>query len=208
MSRHSRVGGNPAILFNMPLGFVFASEELFYEWIPACAGMTNCNGEDGIMTVKVLFVCMGNICRSPTAEAVFRHNVEQAGLDDHIHIDSAGTHDYHIGDSPDMRSQHAAKRRGYNMSDLRGRQVEVSDLQRFDYVLAMDNANLDILKRMRTSAAQNHLGLFLEFSVRPAQPEVPDPYYGGVQGFEHVLDLVEDASQGLLQHIRQRHFKN
>ena len=99
------------------------------------------------MTVKVLFVCMGNICRSPTAEAVFRHYVEKAGLLEHIQIDSAGTHDYHIGDAPDARTQRAAKQRGYDMSSLRGRQVEAGDFMRFDYVLAMDEANLDILQR-------------------------------------------------------------
>ncbi len=158
------------------------------------------------MKVKVLFVCMGNICRSPTAEAVFRHYVEKAGLDDHIHTDSAGTHDYHIGDTPDARAQHAAKQRGYNMSDLRGRQVEAEDFFRFDYVLAMDNANLAILEGLRPRDAQSHLGLFLEFAEHHDEREVPDPYYGGVHGFERVLDMVEDASEGLLRHIRQRHF--
>ncbi len=158
------------------------------------------------MKVKVLFVCMGNICRSPTAEAVFRHYVEKAGLDDHIHTDSAGTHDYHIGDTPDARAQHAAKQRGYNMSDLRGRQVEAEDFLCFDYVLAMDNANLTILEGLRPRDAQSHLGLFLEFAERRDEREVPDPYYGGVHGFERVLDMVEDAAEGLLRHIRQRHF--
>ncbi|MDO8312750.1 MAG: low molecular weight protein-tyrosine-phosphatase [Sideroxyarcus sp.] len=158
------------------------------------------------MKVKVLFVCMGNICRSPTAEAVFRHYVEKAGLDDHIQIDSAGTHDYHIGDTPDARAQHAAKQRGYNMSDLRGRQVEAGDFLRFDYVLAMDEANLAILEGLRPREAQSHLGLFLEFAEHHDEREVPDPYYGGVHGFERVLDLVEDAAEGLLRHIRQRHF--
>jgi protein-tyrosine phosphatase len=159
------------------------------------------------MQVKVLFVCMGNICRSPTAEAVFRHYVEKAGLDDHIHIDSAGTHDYHVGDRPDTRAQHAAKRRGYNMSHLLGRQVDKDDFQRFDYVLAMDHANLDLLEQLRPHDTQSNLGLFLEYSRRHTEREVPDPYYGGVQGFERVLDMVEDASEGLLQHIKQRHIR-
>ena len=158
--------------------------------------------EDGI---SVLFVCMGNICRSPTAEAVFRHYVGQAELDKNIHIDSAGTHDYHIGDSPDPRTRHAAQQRGYDMSALRGRQVEASDFNRFDYVLAMDHANLFILEKLRPHDAQGHLGLFLEFAERHTGREVPDPYYGGKDGFERVLDMVEDAAQGLLQHIRQRH---
>ncbi len=160
------------------------------------------------MKVKVLFVCMGNICRSPTAEAVFRHYVKKEGLLERIHIDSAGTHDYHIGDAPDTRTLRAAKQRGYDMSQLRGRQVEAGDFARFDYVLAMDEANLDILKRLRPSDAQSHLGLFLEFAERHKEREVPDPYYGGTDGFERVLDLVEDAANGLLQQIRLRHFQD
>jgi protein-tyrosine phosphatase len=157
--------------------------------------------------ISVLFVCMGNICRSPTAEAVFRHRVGQAGMQDRIRIDSAGTHDYHIGDPPDVRTQRAAKQRGYDMSDLRGRQVEVADLVHFDYVLAMDEANLSILQRLRPPDAQSHLGLFLEFSEHHAGSEVPDPYYGGADGFEHVLDMVEEAADGLLRHIQAQHFK-
>lgn len=157
------------------------------------------------MNVKVLFVCMGNICRSPTAEAVFRHYVGEAGLDGQIHIDSAGTHDYHIGDPPDPRTQQAALRRGYDMSALRGRQVESSDFSCFDYVLAMDNANLSILQRLRPDDVQSHLGLFLDFAGRHQEREVPDPYYGGKEGFERVLDMVEDAAQGLLKQICQRH---
>lgn len=159
------------------------------------------------MQVKVLFVCMGNICRSPTAEAVFRHYVKQEGLAHSIHIDSAGTHDYHIGDAPDGRTQRAASQRGYDMSRLRGRQVEAGDFARFDYVLAMDEANLSILQRLRPRDTESHLGLFLEFAEKHDEREVPDPYYGGAQGFEHVLDLVEDAATGLLRHIRQQHFK-
>lgn len=154
--------------------------------------------------VSVLFVCMGNICRSPTAEAVFRARVEEAGLVQHILMDSAGTHDYHIGDPPDTRTQHAAQQRGYDMSALRGRQVEAADFSRFDYVLAMDRANLAILQRLCPNDAEGHLGLFLEFASRHVQREVPDPYYGGTDGFERVLDMVEDASEGLLQHIRKQ----
>ncbi len=157
------------------------------------------------MKVKVLFVCMGNICRSPTAEAVFRRYVEQAELAPHFHIDSAGTHDYHIGAGPDPRTQQAARQRGYDMSKLRGRQVEAADFARFDYVLAMDMANLSILERLRPRDAQSHLGLFLEFAARHVEREVPDPYYGGADGFERVLDMVEDAAAGLLQHIRRQH---
>src|SRR5512146_2908735 len=155
--------------------------------------------------VSILFCCMGNICRSPTAEAVFRHYVEKAGLAERIHIDSAGTHGYHVGDAPDARTQRAARQRGYDMSRLRGRQVEAGDFMHFDYVLAMDEANLDILRRLRPHNAQGHLGLFLEFAEHHREREVPDPYYGGADGFERVLDMVEDAAHGLLQHIRQEH---
>jgi len=153
--------------------------------------------------VSVLFVCMGNICRSPTAEAVFRHYVESAGLSDAILIDSAGTHDYHIGHAPDLRSQQAAGQRGYQMNGLRGRQVDKSDFERFDYVLAMDKANLAILQYLAPRGCKKHVQLFLDYARHHNEEEVPDPYYGGSQGFECVLDMVEDAAQSLLQHIRQ-----
>ncbi|MDH4235193.1 MAG: low molecular weight phosphotyrosine protein phosphatase [Gallionella sp.] len=156
--------------------------------------------------IAVVFVCMGNICRSPTAEAVFRQYVENAGLSEQVLIDSAGTHDYHIGDPPDSRSQRAAQQRGYDMSDLRGRQVEEGDFHRFDYVLAMDSANLAILQQLAPPASNARVQLFLEYARHHAGREVPDPYYGSADGFERVLDMVEDAAQGLLQHIRQRHF--
>ena len=157
------------------------------------------------MEVKVLFVCMGNICRSPTAETVFRARVGEAGLAQRILIDSAGTHDYHIGDPPDMRTQRAALQRGYDMSTLRGRQVDLSDFIRFDYVLAMDRANLAILQRLCPQPQHGRLGLFLEYASRHDEHEVPDPYYGGAEGFERVLDMVEDAAEGLLVHIRKAH---
>ena len=156
------------------------------------------------MKVSVLFVCMGNICRSPTAEAVFRHYVERAGLAEFILIDSAGTHDYHIGEPPDTRTQHAARQRGYEMGGLRGRQVQSADFERFDYVLAMDKANLVILQYLTPRGCKTKAQLFLDYARHHKESEVPDPYYGGVQGFEHVLDMVEDAAQELLQHIRQR----
>jgi len=154
--------------------------------------------------IGLIFICMGNICRSPTAEAVFRHQVEQAGLTEQILIDSAGTHDYHIGEAPDARTQRAARKRGYDLSNLRGRQVVVADFYRFDYMLAMDEANLEILKRLRPRDAQSHLGLLLEFAERHTEREVPDPYFGGADGFERVLDMVEDAAAGLLKHLRTR----
>lgn len=155
--------------------------------------------------VRVLFVCMGNICRSPTAESVFRHLVEKAGLAERILIDSAGTHDYHVGNPPDARAQHAAMQRGYDMSALRGRQIEAEDFRRFEYVLAMDNLNLVMLERLRPDDAKSHLGLFLDFAERHKEYEVPDPYYGGAEGFEQVLDMAEDAAAGLLRHIREKH---
>lgn len=157
------------------------------------------------MKKKILFVCMGNICRSPTAEAVLRHYVAVAGLAHLIEIDSAGTHDYHVGDAPDARTQRAARQRGYDMSQLRGRQVETADFSRFDYVLAMDYANLAILQRKMPQDASCHLGLFLDYAQHHAGREVPDPYYGGTEGFERVLDMVEDAAQGLLQHLQLLH---
>jgi protein-tyrosine phosphatase len=156
--------------------------------------------------VSVLFICMGNICRSPTAEAVFRHYVESAGASERISIDSAGTHDYHIGAQPDSRAQRAAQQRGYDMSDLRGRQVCVEDFRRFDYVLAMDSSNLAILQRITPADSDTQPQLFLEYARHHSEREVPDPYYGGADGFERVLDMVEDAAQGLLEQIRRQHF--
>lgn len=154
--------------------------------------------------INVLFVCMGNICRSPTAEGVFRHVVEKAGLSEQIDIDSAGTHAYHIGSPPDNRAQSASGNRGIDLSSLRGRKVKNSDFEKFDYVLAMDNSNHADLTDVAGRDADN-LYMFLEFSNNFSEKEVPDPYYGGDQGFEHVLDLIEDASRGLLEHIRERH---
>jgi protein-tyrosine phosphatase len=144
---------------------------------------------------------MGNICRSPTAEAVFRARVEEAGLTQQIQIDSAGTHDYHLGKPPDKRTQQAAGMRGYDLAMLRGRQVDETDFSRFDYILAMDNANLAILRRLCPPSQQSRLGLFLQYARHHSEKEVPDPYYGQADGFEHVLDLVEDAAEGLLAHI-------
>jgi protein-tyrosine phosphatase len=154
--------------------------------------------------MKILFVCMGNICRSPMAEGVFKHHVKQAGLDGRISTDSAGTHDYHVGEPPDPRAQRAARRRGYDLSVLRARQVNPGDFSSFDYVLAMDELNLRLLERLCPSQHAHKLKLFMEFSSGPALREVPDPYYGGEQGFERVLDMVEQAAQELLRHLRER----
>ncbi len=153
---------------------------------------------------KVLFVCLGNICRSPTADGIFRELVKREKLDQKITVDSAGTGDWHIGKAPDSRTVAAAKKRGYDLSVLRARQVSMADFDEFDYVLAMDNANLRDLQRLKPAHFTGHLGLFLEFGSDKNHREVPDPYYGGNDGFELVLDLVEEAAEGLLAHIRQR----
>ena len=151
--------------------------------------------------IKILFVCMGNLCRSPTAEGVFRHYVAQAGLGDRIVAYSAGTHDYHVGEPPDPRAQRCAAKRGYDLSGLRGRQVSERDFGEFDYVLAMDEVNLRLLERLCPPEHAHKLKLLMEFGADAAVREVPDPYYGGTQGFERVLDLAEQAAQGLLRHL-------
>jgi len=148
--------------------------------------------------INVLFVCTGNICRSPTAEGVFRKLVTQAGLGARIGADSAGTHGYHVGEPPDPRTQAAAAKRGYDLSVLRARKVERADFQRFDLILAMDHDHHAILSRMAPVAVSHKLRLMMAYARRFSESEVPDPYYGGPQEFERVLDLLEDAAQGLL----------
>jgi protein-tyrosine phosphatase len=157
-----------------------------------------------VKETRVLFVCLGNICRSPTAEGVFRELVNQKGVADQISIDSAGTGDWHIGRPADVRAAQAALSRGYDLSSLRARQAIADDFRQFDYVLAMDESNLNNLRQLAPVDFQGYLGLFLDFSQQDEYTEVPDPYYGGEQGFELVLDLIEDASEGLLQHILSR----
>jgi protein-tyrosine phosphatase len=159
---------------------------------------------DSVNKTKILFVCMGNICRSPTAEGVFRHKVEAAGMNDRVEIDSAGTHAYHVGEPPDQRAQAAALQRGFDLSSQRARRVRASDFAEFDYVLAMDQPNLDDLLAICPDHLQDRVQLFLDFSEQSRVREVPDPYYGGGNGFETVLDLVEAASEGLLVHIQQK----
>jgi protein-tyrosine phosphatase len=153
--------------------------------------------------MRVLFVCLGNICRSPTAEAVLRHKLDEAGLRDRVEVDSAGTGDWHVGKSPDSRTRQAAQLRGYDLSALRGRQVCAGDFRRFDLILAMDNSNLEHLQRLRPAGAMAELDLFLR-RYGQALDEVPDPYYGGEEGFEQVLDLLEQACDGLLGELRGR----
>jgi protein-tyrosine phosphatase len=156
------------------------------------------------MTVGVLFVCLGNICRSPTAHGVFETLVAQQGLQRQIVIESAGTSDWHIGKPPDRRSQQAAERRGYDLSHLRARQVCPEDFHRFDYLLAMDADNLSLLQAMRPAGFAGELQLFLDYASDVSETDVPDPYYGGADGFDRVLDLTENAAMGLLRNIRQR----
>ncbi len=156
--------------------------------------------------LKVLFVCMGNICRSPLAEGVFRQMVAQAGLADRFEIDSAGTSSYHIGDPPDARTTSVARARGIELTGA-ARQIKHSDLADFDYVLVMDAENMTRVQRLAHKAKPAAEVRMLRDFDADAKDEfdVPDPYYGGVRGFEHVQDIVERACAGLLQHIRQQH---
>ena len=153
------------------------------------------------MPVKVLFVCLGNICRSPTAHGVFRHKVALSGLKQTIDIDSCGTGSWHIGAKPDSRSLAVASGRGYIFDDLRARQLAVDDFADYDYILAMDKQNLTDIKALCPAGFGGHIELFLRFGDGDVL-EVPDPYYGGEQGFERVLDLIEQAADGLLLHIQ------
>ncbi len=153
--------------------------------------------------VSVLFVCMGNICRSPTAEGVFRHFVQEAGLADRIKIDSAGTHAYHTGEPADRRASAAAERRGYSLADIRARRVQTEDFENFTYIVAMDRLNHVTLIDRADAEHHDKIRLFLEFSSAE-EDEVPDPYYGGASGFDRVLDLVEEASRGLLETLSDR----
>ncbi|MBK5969871.1 MULTISPECIES: low molecular weight protein-tyrosine-phosphatase [Thiorhodovibrio] len=154
--------------------------------------------------VRVLFVCMGNICRSPTAQGVFRHLVRQAGLADRITIDSAGTHAYHVGEPPDARATQAAQLRGIELGDIRARRATVEDFHAFDYVLAMDRDNFRDLRELCPPGLTSRLRMFMDFAPNASVREVPDPYYGGPSGFDRVLDLVETAAAGLLEDIRRR----
>ena len=152
-------------------------------------------------TVNVLFCCMGNICRSPLAHGHFEALVRERGLADRIRVDSAGTHAYHIGKAPDPRSQDTARRHGLDLSAQRARQVNAQDLAKFDYVIAMDEDNLAILHRHAGNEHRHKVRLFLDYAPKLGVREVPDPYYGGPDGFEHVYRLVDAASHGLLEDI-------
>jgi len=152
--------------------------------------------------VSVLFVCLGNICRSPTAEGVFRRVCQEQGVADQIRIDSAGTANWHAGKPPDARAVMAAKGRGVDISGLRARQATAADFYDFDLVIAMDDSNVEDLEILRPVDAPAELHRFLAFAGSDAPRDVPDPYYGGDEGFEQVLDLITEAAKGLLAHLR------
>ncbi|MFW5450261.1 MAG: low molecular weight protein-tyrosine-phosphatase [Methylophagaceae bacterium] len=151
--------------------------------------------------IKVLFVCMGNICRSPTAEGVFNAVITNMGSADCFMVDSAGTHAYHVGEQPDSRAQQIARGRGVNLSTIRARKVSPSDFEHFDHILAMDDDNYQILLSTSPSKYHHKIKLFLEYAPDCDERDVPDPYYGGQNGFNHVFDLVEDASQGFYDSV-------
>lgn len=157
--------------------------------------------------IGVLFVCTGNICRSPTAEGVLRHQAKLVGLEDRLKIDSAGTHGYHIGDPPDRRSIAAARKRGIDLSALRARQVAAGDFEEFDYVIALDRGHFDLLRADCPPAHLSRLSLFLRHLGEDLH-DVPDPYYGNAKGFEDVLDLIERGCAALLAHIKREHFSS
>jgi protein-tyrosine phosphatase len=156
--------------------------------------------------IRVLFVCLGNICRSPTAEGVFRHRVAEAGLSEVIETDSAGTHGFHVGNPPDARAQAAASERGIDLSDIRSRRFTQYDLEAFDYILAMDEENFaHLLGNASTNEERERIHLMMAFATGATTREVPDPYYGPAGGFDRVFDLIEDASAGLLAYLRKQH---
>ena len=152
--------------------------------------------------IKVLLVCTGNICRSPTAEGVFRALVETEGLGARITTDSAGTSGFHVGEAPDRRSAAAARKRGVELCELRARKVKAGDFDAFDLVLAMDRSHLQLLRQMCPKGREDRVRMFLDFAPELGITDVPDPYYGAGDGFERVLDMVEAGSRGLLAHIR------
>jgi len=151
--------------------------------------------------IRVLMVCLGNICRSPTAEAMLRRKAQDLGLGDRVEVDSAGTADYHVGSAPDRRAVAHGERRGLQMKQLRGRQVEAADFDRFDFVLAMDEDNLANLRKLRPAGARAELALLMAYAPQAGAAEVPDPYYGGADDFEHVLDLVDAAATGFIASV-------
>jgi protein-tyrosine phosphatase len=158
--------------------------------------------------VRVLFVCLGNICRSPVSQGIFEELVRREGLQDEIEADSAGTHSYHVGHPPDQRAQRSASHRGLDIGSQRARRLSPEDCRKFDYILFMDEENRRLVEPLCEGAGSRaEVRPFLDYASQRAETEVPDPYYGGPEGFEYVLDLVEEASEGLLEDIRERHLK-
>jgi protein-tyrosine phosphatase len=158
----------------------------------------------GMTKYGVLFVCTGNICRSPTAEGVFRHYAAESGISGRLLIDSAGTHGYHVGEPPDRRAIAAAKARGIDMADLRARKFTAADFENFDLILAMDGGHHHIIGGMVKKDSKARLAMFMDFAPEAGTSEVPDPYYGDLQEFEHVLDLIERGAKGLLAHLQEQ----
>ena len=156
------------------------------------------------MKINVLFVCLGNICRSPTAEAVFRSKATSAGIIGQVFIDSCGTGGYHEGESPDPRAQQAGKQNGYDLSSIKARKITHSDFEKFDYILPMDKQNYSNLLAMSDAQYHHKIKLFLDYADGCTEKEVPDPYYGGEDGFGHVIDLIEQASNGLVEEIMRK----
>lgn len=154
--------------------------------------------------IRILFVCMGNICRSPMAEGVFRYMLREAKLENKVEVDSAGTHGYHVGEPPDQRAQRVATQRGYDLSNIRSRKVVPQDLGYFDLILAMDRNSLEFLQLLCKPEQTERLSLFMDLSKSFCSDEVPDPYYGSGQGFDLVLDMIEDATQGLMGLVAKR----
>jgi protein-tyrosine phosphatase len=160
--------------------------------------------EEAAFAHTILFVCMGNICRSPTAEGAFKHVLAERAPDLSIRADSAGTHAYHVGEPPDPRAQRAAERRGIDLSEQKARRVREEDFASFDLVIAMDELNLELLVELSPPEYHDRIKLFLDYAPQLGRRDVPDPYYGGSNGFELVLDLIEDASIGLLEQLRNK----
>jgi len=156
------------------------------------------------MMTKILFVCTGNICRSPSAEGVFRHVLEEAGLTDMVEVDSAGTHDFHVGEAPDARAVAAARKRGYDIANCVARQVQAEDFLNFDFILAMDWENLSALQQRCPKQYHYKLMLLMRFANEFEEATIPDPYYGSAEGFTKMLDYIEDACQGVLEVVRKR----
>ena len=156
--------------------------------------------------MKILFVCTGNICRSPTADGLLRHRLKEAGLEGQVLVDSAGTHNYHEGEAPDPRTVATALGRGVKLDYLRARKVTKQDFSDFDLILAMDRGHLHWLEKLKPSGSKAQLGLFLTHAEHPDSHEVPDPYYGEQSGFDHVFDLVDQGITKLLEQIRRARY--